>query len=35
MVDFAIKVAEVLGLFASREDMEETIAFWKDRKRMQ
>ena len=34
-VDFAIKTAEVLGLFASREDMEETIAFWKDRKRMQ
>lgn len=34
-VDFAIKTAEVLGLFSSREDMEETIAFWKDRKRMQ
>lgn len=34
-VDFAIKTAEVLGLFASREDREETIAFWKDRKRMQ
>ncbi|MGN0777195.1 MAG: DJ-1/PfpI family protein [Candidatus Ventricola sp.] len=34
-VDFAIKTAEVLGLFVSREDMEETIAFWKNGKRMQ
>lgn len=34
-VDFAIKTAEVLGLFASREDIEETIAFWKNGKRMQ
>lgn len=34
-VDFAIKTAEVLGLFTSREDMEETIAFWKNGKRMQ
>lgn len=34
-VDFAIKTAEALGLFSSREDLEETIAFWRDRKRMQ
>ena len=34
-VDFAIKTAEALDLFSSREDLEETIAFWRDRKRMQ
>lgn len=34
-VDFAIKTAEALGLFSSREELEETIAFWKDGKRMQ
>ena len=34
-VDFAIKTAEALDLFSSREDMEETIAFWKNGQRMQ
>lgn len=34
-VDFAIKTAEVLGLFSGEDDLEETIAFWRHRRRMQ
>ncbi|MGN0315610.1 MAG: DJ-1/PfpI family protein [Fusicatenibacter sp.] len=34
-LDFAIKTAEVLGLFSSEEDLKETIAFWKYHQRMQ
>ena len=34
-VDFAIETAKALDLFASEEDLRETVAFWKDRQRMQ
>lgn len=34
-VDFAIETAKALDLFDSEEDLQETIAFWKDRQRMQ
>lgn len=34
-VDFAIKAAEALGLFTGEDDLEETIAFWRHRRRMQ
>lgn len=34
-VDFAIETAKALNLFSSEEDLQETIAFWKDRQRMQ
>ncbi len=34
-VDFAIEVAEKLGLFVSKEDLQETISFWKYYKRVQ
>ena len=31
----AIETAKALDLFASEEDLRETVAFWKDRQRMQ
>lgn len=34
-VDFAIKAAEILGLFSGEDDFKETIAFWKHHQRMQ
>ena len=34
-LDFAIKTAEVLELFSGKEDLKETIAFWKHHQRMQ
>ena len=34
-LDFAIKTAEMLGLFSGEEDLKETIAFWKNHQRMQ
>ena len=34
-VDFAIETAKALDLFTSEADLRETIAFWKDRQRMQ
>lgn len=34
-VDFAIEVAKALDLFESEEDIQETIDFWKNYKRMQ
>lgn len=34
-VDFAIEVAKELGLFASEEDLQETIGFWKHFHRIQ
>lgn len=33
--DFAIEVAKKMNLFTSERDLEETIAFWKEYKRMQ
>lgn len=34
-VDFAIEVAKKMNLFTSERNLEETIAFWKEYKRMQ
>ena len=34
-VDFAIEVAKKLGLFASEEDLQETIDFWRNYQRFQ
>lgn len=34
-VDFAIETARELGLFVSEEDLQETIEFWKNHKRME
>uniref|UniRef100_UPI004056A40B hypothetical protein n=1 Tax=Agathobacter sp. TaxID=2021311 RepID=UPI004056A40B len=34
-VDFAIEVAKKLELFASEEDLQETIGFWKNHDRVQ
>lgn len=34
-LDFAIKTAEVLGLFSGEDDLKETIDFWKNHQRMQ
>lgn len=33
--DYAIEVAKKMNLFTSEKDLEETIAFWKEYKRMQ
>lgn len=34
-VDFAIEVAKKMNLFENERDLEETIAFWRDYKRLQ
>ncbi len=34
-VDFAIEVAKKMNLFQDEADLQETIAFWKDYRRMQ
>lgn len=34
-VDFAIETAKTLGLFADEKDLQETVDFWKNYKRMQ
>ena len=34
-VDFAIETAKALNLFRDEQDLQETIDFWKNHKRMQ
>lgn len=34
-VDFAVEVAKKLGLFASEEDLQQTLSFWKQYRRVQ
>lgn len=34
-VDFAVEVAKKMGLFKDEDDLKETVAFWRDYKRMQ
>ena len=34
-VDFALEVAKKLDLFASEDDFQETIGFWKEYKKVQ
>lgn len=34
-VDFAVEVAKKLGLFASEEDLQQTLSFWKHYRRVQ
>ena len=34
-IDFAIEVAKKMNLFQDEADLQETIAFWKDYRRMQ
>lgn len=34
-VNFAVEVAKKLGLFASEEDLQQTLSFWKQYRRVQ
>lgn len=34
-VDFAVEIAKKLGLFASEEDLQQTLSFWKQYRRVQ